>query len=105
MFGLPWRCWASRRAAPAQTTLRYKFQEGQVLQYVADTKIKMANDVGGIKIGINVNQKTEMTWTIGKVNSDGAARVGLKIDRMIMEVDASSHRRRDHRLQRQEGLR
>jgi len=74
--------------AQAQTKLRYKFQEGEQLNYVADTKIKMKNDLGGINIVINVNQKTEMSWKFGKVNSDGSAVVTLKIDRMVMDIDA-----------------
>lgn len=72
----------------AQTKLSYKFQEGQQLNYVADTKIKMKNDLGGINIVINVNQMTEMTWKFGKVNSNGSAVVTLKIDRMVMDIDA-----------------
>lgn len=74
--------------AQAQTTLRYKFQEGQVLVYSSDTKIKMSNNVGGINLGINVDQTVDTTWKVNKVNSDGSAAVTFKIDRMVMAIDA-----------------
>lgn len=74
--------------ASAQTTLRYKFQEGDKTEYVSENKVKTTSNVGGINIMMNLDQTIYMTWTVEKVNKDGAAALKIKVDRMVMTVEA-----------------
>lgn len=78
---------ATGGTSSAQTTLRYKFKEGDTLDYVSENKTKMSTDLGGVKIAFNIKQYTNMTWKVYKVKADGSAEMGLKIDRIVMDVD------------------
>jgi hypothetical protein len=75
-------------AAPAQTTLRFKFKEGEKLDYVMDQKMKTAMNVNGMDIDTKVDQVVEMTWHVKKVDEQGNAQVHLKIGRVKMNIDS-----------------
>ncbi|MFO0969079.1 MAG: hypothetical protein U0793_26290 [Gemmataceae bacterium] len=79
---------AAAVAAEGQTLLRYKFKEGQKLEYTSESKMKMTSDLGGIKIVINMSQNMEMSWKIDKVTSDGSAELVMRLDRMVMDIEA-----------------
>src|SRR5262249_27798932 len=59
--------------AQAQTTLRYKFKQGEKLDYVIENKMTMKLDLGGKEIEMAINQNMEMAWKIEAVASDGKA--------------------------------
>jgi len=73
--------------AQAQTKLRYKLKEGDKLDYVMDQKMKMSMSVGGKDIDMKINQQMEMTWNVASVDSEGNAKVKMKIGRMKMSMD------------------
>src|SRR5688500_13590443 len=73
--------------ASAQTTLRYKFKEGDNLKYTIDQKMKMTMNIGGNAIDMNMNQSSDMTWTIKNVDSDGNAKITVKFGRNKMTMD------------------
>jgi hypothetical protein len=70
-------------AAEAQTTLRYKFKEGEKLDYVIDQDQKM--ELGPLEM--KVNMVIDMTWETGKVDDQGNAEVKVKISRVKFALD------------------
>ena len=74
-------------ALPAQTTLRYKFKQGDKFSYVMDQKMKMTMNVQGKESGMNMNQAIEMAWEVVKVESTGNAQVKISFTGMKMVMD------------------
>jgi hypothetical protein len=70
-------------AAQAQATLRYKFKEGEKLDYVINQDQKM--EIGPIEM--KVNMAIDMTWETGKVDEEGNAEVKVKISRVKFALD------------------
>src|SRR5258708_1807184 len=75
-------------SAQAQTTLRYKFKEGDKLNYVMEQKQEMAMSFMGNDINTKINQTMDMTWKIGAVDKDGSAKMTQTIDRIRMTMDS-----------------
>jgi len=73
-------------SAPAQTTLRYKFKEGEKLDYVMDQDQKMTMSVGGQDIEMKVNMTMDMQWETKKVDADGNAQVRVSFTRAKMSM-------------------
>src|SRR5262245_5841863 len=74
-------------AAQAQVTLRYKFKEGEKLDYTMEQKMKMAQSVGGMNINSEINQSMELSWSVQGVDSKGTATIKAVIGRMKMALD------------------
>ncbi|MCI0378612.1 MAG: DUF6263 family protein [Gemmataceae bacterium] len=70
----------------AQTTLRFKFKEGDKLQYQLEQKMKMAMNVAGKEFGIDMTQHMDMGWIVGKVE-DGVAQITIKFGKAKMAMD------------------
>ena len=68
--------------ASAQTTLRYKFNKGEKLNYLMDQKVKMSMSVMGQDIDIELGQTIDMTWNVKDVDSAGKAKMTQKFDRV-----------------------
>jgi hypothetical protein len=66
-------------AASGQTTLRYKFVEGEKLQYVIEQKITMTKSIMNMEIEEKMNVSMDLTWNVISVNRDGSARVQFKV--------------------------
>src|SRR5262249_45871156 len=78
---------ATAAPAQAQTTLRYKFKEGENLQYVAETKGTMKLDLMGKEINMDMNQAMDMIWNIKSVDNDGKAQIAVKFGRFKFNMD------------------
>jgi hypothetical protein len=78
---------ASGTAARAQTTLRYKFKQGEKLTYAMEQKMEMKMEVAGNNVDMNMTQTFDMTWDIKSVDKDGKAKMVQKFDRIrfVME--------------------
>ncbi len=74
--------------AAAQTTLRYKFKEGEKLQYAMNQDIKMSMSVGGMDIDIKMKQGFDMNWNVQKVDDKGNAKVRLTIGRVKLSMES-----------------
>jgi hypothetical protein len=74
-------------AAQAQTTLRYKYKEGDKLDYVIDQDQKMAMSVNGMDIDMKVGMAMDMSWETLKVDQDGNAKVKVTLSRVKMSMD------------------
>jgi hypothetical protein len=70
----------------AQTTLRYKFKQGDKLDYAMDQDMKMSMNVGGMDIDMKMVQQMDMTWDVQKVDDQGNARIQLKMGRVKMAM-------------------
>jgi Family of unknown function (DUF6263) len=73
--------------AQAQTTLRYKFKQGDKLDYVIENKMTMKIDLGGKEIEMAINQNMEMAWKVESVANDGKARIQQKLMRIQFSMD------------------
>ena len=74
--------------ASAQTTLRWKFQEGETLHYTVEEKNNTKTLTNGNKIKYSSDQVMEYSWKVKKVFADGSARVAQKRERVRMKVVA-----------------
>ena len=74
-------------AATAQTTLRYKFKEGDTLKYALEQKMKMTMNVMGNNVDMTMDQFSELAWHIQKVDSKGSAKIAIKFGRNKMTMD------------------
>jgi hypothetical protein len=77
----------SANYAQAQTTLRWKFKEGERLDYVMDQKMVMKMNVNGMLIENSMSQVMDFVWDIKKVDSDGVAEMVQKIERIRFRMD------------------
>src|SRR5262249_6666756 len=80
-------CLAGGRPAPAQTTLRYKFKEGDKLRYAMEQKTNMEMMVAGQNIQMEIGQNVGMTWNVLSVGKDGKAKITQKFDRIRFTME------------------
>jgi hypothetical protein len=74
-------------SAHAQTTLRYKFKEGDKFGYVMEQKMKISTSVMGKDVEMNMNQGMDMSWHVLKVDKDGNAEVKMAFSGAKMSMD------------------
>lgn len=74
-------------SASAQTTLRYKFKEGDNLKYTIEQKMKMTMNIMGNDVEMNMDQTSDMVWSIKSVDSAGNAKISVKFGRNKMTMD------------------
>jgi hypothetical protein len=73
--------------APEQTTLRYRFKEGEKLHYVLEQNMTMDMNVAGQDVKMEMKQLLEMTWHVTGVDKDGKARMTQTITRLRFNMD------------------
>ena len=73
--------------AEAQTTLKYKFKEGDKLNYTTEMTQKQMMNIMGNEIETSTTQNMDMTWIV-KAMKDGKAEVSQTIDRIRMKIDS-----------------
>jgi hypothetical protein len=74
-------------SAQAQTSLKYKFKEGDKLNYTMDQTQKQMVNVMGMEIETTMTQNMEMSWNVKSVK-DGKAQMTQTIDRIRMKMDS-----------------
>jgi Family of unknown function (DUF6263) len=75
-------------SAQAQTTLRYKFKEGDTLTYVMEQKQDMSMSIMGNDITVKTKQVIDLTWKVGAVDKDGSAKITQTINRVRMSMES-----------------
>jgi hypothetical protein len=77
-------------AAPAraQGVLRYKFQQGEKLNYEVEQKINMQMNVMGNNVTMDMTENIDTTWDIKSVDKDGKAKMTQKFDRVRFTMTA-----------------
>lgn len=71
----------------AQTTLRFRFKEGDKATYVVDTKDTMTISAMGMMSEAKMAMTFEVTWTILKVDSQGNGTVQFKFNSAKISMD------------------
>lgn len=74
--------------ARADDALRWKFKQGDTLQYVSRSKSDVVVDASGVEFDISSGQTMDLTWKINKVNDDGSAEVSQRIDRLQLLINS-----------------
>jgi Family of unknown function (DUF6263) len=80
-------CLALASAAEAQTTLRYKYKEGEKLEYVVDQDQKMTMNLLGNDVDMKTTMVMEMTWDTIKVDADGNATAKVTMTRVKLTME------------------
>ena len=78
-------CLLAATTASAQTTLRWKFQKGQVLAQTITQDAKQTMMQGTTPVEITTTQTIDALWTVGDVDAQGNAQVSQEIKRMRIE--------------------
>jgi hypothetical protein len=74
-------------AAQAQTTLRYKYKQGDKIEYVINQDQQMAMSLAGMDIDIKVGMVMDMTWETVEVDQGGNAKVKMTLNYVKMVMD------------------
>ena len=81
-------CLASGTVAPGQTTLRYKFKEGESLKYALTMNTQQTDIIGGAQNTSGTTQEMDLAWTIKGVKA-GQADIVQKITRLHHKLEVS----------------
>lgn len=74
-------------SALAETTLRWKFKEGNSTTYEMQQKMEMAMKAGAQDFKTTTTQTMDLTWTVRKVNEDGSCEMSQTIDRIRFQME------------------
>jgi hypothetical protein len=74
-------------ATQAQTTLRYKFKEGEKLEYVVDQDQKISMNLLGMDVDMKTSMVMEMTWQTLKVDEQGNATAKVTMTRVKLTME------------------
>jgi len=74
--------------AGADTTLRWKFQKGETLNYTMVQKTLIKVSANGQNIENTINQTIDTTWEVKDAKPDGTAEVVQSFDRIRMTMDS-----------------
>ena len=66
--------------------LRYKFKEGDKLNYSMEQKMNMEISIAGQNITMDMDLTVTMTWKVGEVDKDGKAKVTQSFDRVQVKM-------------------
>jgi len=80
----------------AQTTLSYKFKEGEKLGYTIEQKIEMQMNVMGNDIDMKILQTLDTTWKVVSVDKDKKAKISQKIDRIRFSMEGGPAGKTDY---------
>jgi hypothetical protein len=69
-------------AANAQTPLRWKFKEGEHLNYVLERAVEGKINLSGADIAFKMGMTFDTTWNVKSVAQDGTANVEQTVDRV-----------------------
>lgn len=78
----------SAGSLPAQTTLRWKFQQGQRLTQVVKQNMSMNAKAGDLDIETKMKQTIDATWHVTAVDDQGTATIEQDFTRLRMKMDA-----------------
>jgi hypothetical protein len=80
-------CLVLAGAAQAQTTLRYKFKEGDKLGYAIKQDQKMSMNVMGMDIDMKTTMDMDMSWQTVKVEENGTAQAKVTLNHVKMTME------------------
>lgn len=74
--------------AQAQAPLRWKFKQGEDLNYILDRGMEGKINFSGAEIEFKLGLTMDVTWKVTEVASSGTASVAQTIDRVQMKLDS-----------------
>jgi hypothetical protein len=74
-------------SAQAQTTLRWKFKDGDTQRFNMIQRTESQATVGEQKIEMTQEMSMDLSWKVAKVDADGTATIEQTIDRVKMMMD------------------
>jgi len=74
--------------APAQTTLHYKFKQGDKLPYSTVSDAVGSMTFGGADVEFKFKMSADAALSVVKVESDGSARVRVKVGRVKISLES-----------------
>ncbi|HVU90289.1 MAG TPA: DUF6263 family protein [Pirellulales bacterium] len=78
----------SAGTARGDNTLRWKFKEGDTLNYVMDRETDMKIDLSGSLIEVKSGMIFDTSWKVKSVDADGTATIEQTVDRIQMKMDS-----------------
>src|SRR5262245_2277307 len=72
----------------AQQVIRWKFKEGETLNNGMTKDMSMKMRIQNMPIDQKMTQTMDMRWIVGKVDTDGAAKMVQVIDRVRFTMEA-----------------
>jgi hypothetical protein len=81
-------CLSTATANAADTLLRWKFKEGDSMNYVMQRASEAKIDLSGSQIEFNSGMTFDTSWKIKSVDSDGSAVVEQTLDRIQLKMDS-----------------
>ena len=72
--------------AQADTVLKWKFKEGDKLNYALQQKADIIIDANGVEFDIKVGQTMDLTWNVKSVASDGTVELSQTVDRVQLKM-------------------
>src|SRR5262249_4883204 len=73
-------------AVGAESPLRWKFKQGETLNYVLERGVEGKMNLTGSEIAFKMGMAFDISWTATSVASDGAAQVDLTVDRIQINM-------------------
>jgi hypothetical protein len=77
-------------AAQAQTTLRYKFKQGDKFDYLLEQNQKSVQRINDRDVNVNSKMVIKLTWETLEVDAAGKASVKVMIGRVKMTTDSDA---------------
>jgi len=74
--------------AQAATPVRWKFKQGEDLNYVMERQLEGKINLSGAEIEFKLRMVMDTSWKVGEVAKDGSADVGLTVDRMQFSMSS-----------------
>lgn len=74
--------------ALGQTTMAYRFKEGETLHYLLEQKNVTKMSIAGADVTMNVNTTVSLAWHVLKVDSKGNATVKVRVTHSKMSMDS-----------------
>ena len=81
-------CLAVSTAGAAENTLRWKFKEGDSMEYTMQRATEAKLDLSGSLIEFNSGMTFDTTWKVKKVSDDGTAELEQTLDRIQLKMDS-----------------
>lgn len=73
-------------AAHADTVLKWKFKEGDKLNYALKQKADILIDANGVEFDIKIGQIMDLTWVVKSVAADGTIELAQTVDRIQLKM-------------------
>jgi hypothetical protein len=82
-------------AARGQTVLRWKFRDGESFRYPTQLTMSTKMKIKEFSFQMTSSEKIDSTWTVERVDKDGAAHIRVVVDRFRFHLDSDAEPMRE----------